>query len=74
MGMIAMITVLVMDVTRNTSPTLRNLNKGQLELREDAGQDLLLVLVEITAGLLFDDLEVVNEHPCGVEIHLGFSG
>ena len=77
MGVITMITVLVVNMTGGSTTAVRylsHLHEGQLELREDTGQDLLLILIEITTGLLLDDLEVVDEHPCGVEIHLGFSG
>jgi len=70
--MIAMAAVLVMDMGR--ASTAGDLDEGQLKFGKDACEDLLLVLAEVTAGLLFDDLEVVDEHLGGLEVDLGLAG
>jgi hypothetical protein len=65
--------MLVMDMPGvGTGPT-GNLDKGHLKFRKDAGKDLLLVLAEVATGLLPDDLEMIDEHPGGIEVHLRFS-
>ena len=64
--------IFIMDVTCDSS-TLRYLNKGQLEFGKNTCEDLLLITGEIAAGLLLDDLQVVDEHSGGIKVHLGFT-
>ena len=63
---------LVMDMSRSTG-TAGDLDKGKLEFREDAGEDFLLVLAEVASGFFPDDLEMIDEHLGGIEVHLGLA-
>ena len=78
-GMIPVIAMLVMDMAGSgPSPmsslgSLGHLDEGHLKFRENAGEDLLLILVEVASGLFPDDLEVVDEHSGGIEIDFGLT-
>ena len=63
-----MMAVLIMDVTCGSR---RDLNKGHPEFGENTGEDLLLILGEITTGLLLDDLKVIDKHFGSLKVDLG---
>lgn len=70
--MVTMAAVLVVDMGR--ASTAGDLDEGQLKFGKDASEDLLLILTQVTAGLLLDDLQVVDEHLGGLEVDLGLAG
>ena len=63
--------VFVMDMLPGRTASGSDLNESHLEFGKNSGKEGLLVLREISPGLLSDHLELVDEHFGGLEIGFG---